>query len=432
MNKEIYRLAIPNIITNITIPLLGMVDLAMLGHLSNPVYLGAVSVGSMIFNILYWGMNFIRMSTTGFTSQAYGKNNAKEIAINLFRPVFIGVIIGLMLILLKDITSYVSFKLLSADAETEKFAALYFNIRIWAAPASLALYGFYGWFIGMQNSKYPLIIAVSINVINIVFSYFFIYKLGLNSNGAAYGTLLAQYSGIIIAIILIARKYKNYLHYKFVKLSLKANGIVKLFRVNIDIFIRTLGIMLVFTFFTGSSANKSTLILDTNTILFQFYIFFTYFIDGFAYATESLSGKFFGQRNKAKLLLLLKNIFTLSFTVSIVFTIIYIFAGKYIVLLMTENKEIINTANKYLIWSGLLPLLSFSAFIWDGVYVGLTASKHMRNTMLASSLLIFFPTYYIFENSLGNNALWLALIMFLFSRGAFQTFIFFKKIINRF
>ena len=428
MNKEIYRLAVPNIITNITIPILGMVDLSLLGHLDSPVYLGAVSIGAMIFNILYWGMNFIRMSTTGFTSQAYGEGDTEKIAVNLFRPLIIAFSIGFVLILLKDITQTVSFNLLQSEAETEKLAASYFNIRIWAAPASLSLYGFYGWFIGMQNSRYPFFIAIFINIVNIALSYFFIYHLNMKSDGAALGTVAAQYSGVLLSMLLLFKKYRKYLNINFFNKSFNKKDIVGLFKVNTNIFIRTLGIMLVFTFFTASSANKSTLILDTNTVLFQFYIFFTYFIDGFAYATEALSGKYKGKKDYKNFMLVIKKIFFISFVVSVLFSVIYVFFGDFIIQIMTGNKQILELSQKYIFWVYILPVLSFAAFIWDGVFVGTTMSKEMRNTMLASSLLVFFPVYYLFEPTMGNNALWLALILFLTSRGVFQTFVFLRKI----
>ena len=421
MNKEILKLAIPNIVTNITIPLLGLVDIALLGHLTSPVYLAAVALGSMIFNILYWGMNFIRMSTTGFTSQAYGAKNDEEIAFNLNRSVIVGTAIGLVLISLQLVINNISFSLLSAEAETEKFASSYFLIRIWAAPASLALYGFYGWFIGMQNSKYPLIIAVSINVINIIISYILIYHYNMNSDGAAIGTVIAQYSGVLISVILLQAKYRKYLKLSYVLSSFKKSAFAELFKVNANIFIRTLGIMLVMTFFTSVSANKGTLVLDANTVLFQFFIFFSYYIDGFAYATESLTGKYKGRGDKENLIKVLKKIFLWSFYSSIVFSIVYFLFGEIILHILTSQQAIIDYANKYIFWLWILPIISFAAFIWDGVFVGITASKEMRNSMLIASLLIFFPTYYLLEKTMANHALWLAMLLFLFSRGVIQT-----------
>ena len=426
MNKEILRLAIPNIVTNITIPLLGIVDLALLGHLDSHIYLGAVSIGAMIFNILYWGMNFIRMSTTGFTAQAFGAKSNTKIASNLVLPVLIGVVIGFILIFLQYPIDRLSFYLLNAEKETEIFASSYFLIRIWAAPATLALYGFYGWLIGMQNAKYPMIIAVAVNLINVLLSYIFIYKLGMNSDGAALGTVIAQYAGVVIALILIGYKYRSYFKAYQFKLKFDRVELSKYVSVNINIFIRTLGIMAVFTFFTGLSANSGTLVLDANTILFQFYIFFSYFIDGFAYATEAMTGKYLGEKNKSKLIKSLKIIFKWGLIVSVVFTLIYFFFGEQIIRMMSSQKDIIELSEKYLFWTWLLPILSFASFIWDGVFVGMTASKEMRNTMLFSSLLVFFPSFYFLTDTIGNHALWVALLLFLLSRGLTQTLIFGK------
>jgi MATE family multidrug resistance protein len=320
--------------------------------------------------------------------------------------------------------------LLDAEKETELFASSYFAIRIWAAPATLALYGFYGWFIGVQNARYPMIIAVAINILNVVLSYIFIYIFNMNSDGAALGTVLAQYFGLFLAIIFILSKYKNY--FKGFKLKFNKFELLKYTSVNINIFIRTLGIMAVFTFFTGLSANKGTLVLDTNTILFQFYIFFSYFIDGFAYATEALAGKYLGEKNKTQLIKSLKLIFKYGFIISTVFSLIYMVLGVEIIKLMTSQEEIINLSQEYLFWSWILPLLSFASFIWDGAFVGMTASKEMRNTMLFSSVLVFFPSYYLLQNTFGNHALWIALILFLFSRGLSQTLIFGKILKSKF
>jgi len=427
MRKEIFRLTIPNIITNITIPLLGIVDLALLGHLNSHVYLGAVSIGAMIFNILYWGMNFLRMSTTGFTAQAFGRKDNSKIASNLISPVMIGVSIGILLIFLQYPIDKLSFYLLDAEKQTEQFASSYFAIRIWAAPATLALYGFYGWFIGVQNAKYPMIVAVSINIVNVALSYFFIYNLEMNSDGAAIGTVIAQYFGLLLSLVFVYVKYKNYFKNYKLKIKINKSEFSRYFAVNANIFIRTLGIMAVFTFFTGSSANRGTLVLDANTILFQFYIFFSYFVDGFAYAAEALTGRYFGKKNKAKLVKAIKEIFKYSFLISIIFTLVYLFLGKEIIKLMSSQAEVIALAEKYLFWTWLLPILSFASFIWDGAFVGMTASKEMRNTMLFSSVLVFFPAFYLLQNYMENNALWLALILFLT-----QTLIFGKILHKKF
>ena len=432
MRKEIFRLTIPNIITNITIPLLGIVDLALLGHLNSHVYLGAVSIGAMIFNILYWGMNFLRMSTTGFTAQAFGRKDNSKIASNLISPVMIGVSIGILLIFLQYPIDKLSFYLLDAEKQTEQFASSYFAIRIWAAPATLALYGFYGWFIGVQNAKYPMIVAVSINIVNVALSYFFIYNLEMNSDGAAIGTVIAQYFGLLLSLVFVYVKYKNYFKNYKLKIKINKSEFSRYFAVNANIFIRTLGIMAVFTFFTGSSANRGTLVLDANTILFQFYIFFSYFVDGFAYAAEALTGRYFGKKNKAKLVKAIKEIFKYSFLISIIFTLVYLFLGKEIIKLMSSQAEVIALAEKYLFWTWLLPILSFASFIWDGAFVGMTASKEMRNTMLFSSVLVFFPAFYLLQNYMENNALWLALILFLLSRGLTQTLIFGKILHKKF
>ena len=414
-------MALPNIITNITIPLLGIIDFSLLGHLPSPVYLAAVSLGAMLFNILYWGVNFIRMSTVGFTAQAYGAGDDKAVSQNIFRPLMIALSIGVLFILLQSPIAKIGFYFLNGDALTEHLAAQYFYIRIWAAPASLSLYALYGWLIGIGNARYPMFIAITINVVNVLADYVLIYKFGLKSEGAAWGTLVAQYSGLSLGILLILKSYRRYWKIISLKGLLRWDDIRHLFKVNIDIFVRTLVMMLVFTAFTYFSTEKGISVLDANTLLFQFYIFFTYFMDGFAFAAESLTGQYVGARNKDSFHRFLKILFFYTGMVAVAFAVVYLIGGQYIVRLMTTQEAVLNVAYRFLPWVWLLPVLSFSAFVWDGVYVGMIASKQMRNVVLVSGLLVFFPLYLFLEPLLGNHALWMALLGFLTMRSVLQT-----------
>ncbi len=421
MNKEIFRLAIPNIISNITVPLLGMADLAILGHLDSEKYLGAIALGGTIFNVIYWSFGFLRMGTSGFVSQAYGKKDNLQISAVLSHSVLIALLGGLVLIMLQYPIQKISFYLLTGSDEVKNLAMQYFYIRIFAAPATLSLYALNGWFTGMQDAKTPMFLAIVVNILNIAFNFFFVYGLDLKSDGVAWGTLLAQYGGLFLGAWFIIKKYP--LHIKNILLPFKVNIelMKKLFKVNKDIFIRTLVLITVISFFTIKSAAVSDRILAVNTILLQYLLLFSFIMDGFAYAAEALAGKYYGAKNAQLLSKMIRYVFLWGAGMSFVFTILYLFFNDKILLLLTNNSLIIEKAQAYLFWVSLIPLTGFAGFLWDGIYIGTTASKLMRNTMLISALVFYFPVYYLFVNELDNHALWLAMIVFLAARGISQT-----------
>lgn len=421
MNKKILNLAVPNIVSNITIPLLGLVDLAIMGHLESEIYIGAIALGGMIFNFLYWGFGFLRMGTTGFTAQAFGSRNLSRVAEIFIQSLVIGILGGIAILILQFPIEWISFKIIDASAAVELEASRYFYIRIWAAPATIGLYAFYGWFIGMQNTKAPMVIAILINVFNVVLNLYFVYELGMKADGVALGTLISQYLGLITAIIIFKRFYKRFFKYISIQALKKFEDIKQFFRVNFDIFLRTLLLLFVFSFFTTQSANTSDEILAINTLLLQFLFIFSYFIDGFAHAAEALIGKYVGNNNKEQFKAAIKTIFVWGFGLSIPFSIIYFAFGKNLLFLLTNQLNIIEASSPYLIWVGILPFLSFAAFIWDGVFVGATASKAMRNSMLIASLIVFLPSFYISRIYLDNHGLWLAMNLFMLFRGLLLT-----------
>lgn len=420
MNKKILRLAVPNVISNITVPLLGLIDLAMMGHLPSEKYIGAIALGTMIFNFIYIAFGFLRMGTSGFTAQAIGRRNFTESISWLSRAVLVGAIAGFSLILLQIPIEWAAFKLIEGSAETERLAAEYFRIRIWAAPATIGLYGITGWFIGMQNTKIPMVLAILINLINLGANLLFVFVFDMKSNGVALGTVVAQYIGLAFSIFLLRKYYGRLFNYFNRQAVFKISELVKFAKVNADILIRTLCLVGVITYFTSASAKMGNEILAANTLLLQFQMFFSFLIDGFAYAAEALSGKYLGAKNRTNLLKSVKYSFAWSFFLSVLFTLIYFAFAKNILMLLTNNEEIIETAMIYALWVTAIPLASFAAFIWDGIYVGLTAAKQMRNAMLLS-ILTFFPVWFIFKSDFQNHALWAAMLLFMASRGIFQT-----------
>ena len=412
MNKKILNLAIPNIISNITIPLLGMVDLAILGHLGNETYIAAIALGGMIFNFIYWNFSFLRMSTSGFTAQAYGTENNRGIMQILVRGITIALVAALLLILLQRPIAWFSRSIIDSGTETMNFALDYFFVRIWAVPATLMLYVTNGWFIGMQNAKTPMYVALVSNVANILFSCLFALVLNMGIQGVALGTVVAQYCGLLLSIVLFLKDYRPLLAAVEIRQSLVIDEMKNFFKVNIDIFLRNLCVIAVFTFIPYVSASMGDRILAVNTLLLQLFMLFSYIMDGFAYAGEALTGRFIGAKNHSSLQKAIKYLLIWSAILAFSFTFLFFAAGDKILYILTDNASIIKDAMKYIHWTILVPIAGFAAFLFDGVYIGATASKAMRNIVVLATIL-FFAIYYLFETKLGNNGLWIALLLFL-------------------
>ncbi len=417
VNKQILRLAVPNILSNISVPLLSSVDTAVVGHLDKISYLGAVAVGSMIFNFLYWAFGFLRMGTTGKTAQAFGKRDNHETTLILARALSLAILISIILILFQEVIAGLSFSLINSSSEVELYGRSYFDIRIYAAPATLSLFAIQGWFLGMQNARYPLFLALFTNIANIFFNLLLIYEFDMNSDGVALGTVIAQYLGVLFALFLLLKKYRP----SFIKISFEQifqlNTISEFLSLNFDIFIRTLALIFCFSFFTIVSAGFGDNTLAANTILLQFWMLLSYAVDGFAFASESLVGKSIGRRDSKGL----KEVITYSFRWGIgfgfTFSLIYFFFGEHLISLFTDNKSVLLIVLIYLPWTWVAPVINSFCFIWDGIYIGALATKAMRNSMLVSTIIFFLPVYYIFRPVIGNHALWLAMIIFMSVRG---------------
>lgn len=424
MNRKILQLAIPNIISNVTIPLLGLVDMALMGHLDSEVYIGAVSLGTVIFNFIYWGFSFLRMSTSGFTAQSYGEGNQAESFNILARSLMISTLISALIIILQVPIEWISFAAIGGSPEVESLAREYFSVRIWAAPATLGLYALNGWFLGMQNARYVMITSILANVFNLIFSFFFVYFMHMNSAGVAWGTVIAQYAGIITGLILLRKKYKQLFSNYQKSAVLNLTAMKNFFKVNSDIFIRTFCVIFVFTFFTSKSASINDHILAVNSILIQFLLLFSFFIDGFAFAGEAMAGKYMGEKRKDLFHELTRRLFVWGVGLAAVFSLFFLVGNKFIIGLLTNQEGLYETASRFIVWVILTPLITVSSFVWDGIYIGVTASKEMRNSMLAATLLLFAPSFYFLQGVLGNHALWLAMMLFMAGRGIFQTLLY--------
>lgn len=419
MNRKILQLAIPSIVSNITVPLLGLVDVAIVGHLGSASYIGAIAVGGMLFNMIYWIFGFLRMGTSGMTAQAYGKRDLTEVVRTLLRAVGVGLLISLGLWILQSPILRGAFVLIDATEEVKRWASLYFNICIWGAPAVLGLYGFAGWFVGMQNSRFPMFIAITQNIVNIAASLCFVFVLGMKVEGVALGTLIAQYAGLFMAFALWLKYYGRLKAYIDWDGLWGGEAMRRFFSVNSDIFFRTLCLVAVTTFFTSTGARQGDVILAVNTLLMQLFTLFSYIMDGFAYAGEALAGRFIGAKNDVGLRRCIRLLFLWGIGLSLSFTILYASLGRDLLGLLTNDTSVIKASGDYFYWVLAIPLCGFSAFLWDGIFIGATATRQMLYSMLVASA-TFFIIYYLFYQSMGNHALWMAFLGYLSLRGGMQ------------
>ena len=431
MNKRILGLALPNIVTNITVPLLGMVDMAIVGHLSGD-HIGAIAIGTQIFNLIYWNFGFLRMGTSGITAQAFGAERWDETVKILIRACTIALTIALLIIALQwPIAKAVPY-IFESSSHVMQLALTYFFVRIWAAPATLGLYAIKGWFIGMQDSKTPMWIAIALNCVNILLSLLFVIVLHWDIFGVALGTVLANYTGLALGIVFLRRKLRSSLStlhssLSTIKDALHWKDMKRFFKVNGDIFLRTLCLSGVFTFITAASSHISDQILAVDALLLQFFTLFSYIMDGFAYAGESLVGRHIGARQQRHLKLAVRLLILWGLALTVVFTGLYAAFGNQFLHIFTDQQDVIAAANDYMTWVLVIPVCGFAAFLFDGIFIGATATRTMLGAMLIATA-AFFAVYYGAKNMVGgnldehlwNNILWTAFMVFLTLRGLLQ------------
>lgn len=420
MNKRILGLAVPSIISNITVPLLGLVDVSIVGHLGSATYIGAIAVGGMLFSMIYWIFGFLRMGTSGLTAQAYGRRDLAEVILLFVRSVGIAFGLALLLILLQYPILKVAFTLIDATPAIKELASLYFRICIWGAPAVLGLYSFAGWFVGMQNSRFPMYIAITQNVVNIAASLFFVFVWNRGVAGVAMGTLVAQYAGLLMASLLWYGYYRRLWQKLNWQMLTDYETMRSFFILNRDIFFRTLCLVAVTTYFTSRGAEQGDIILAVNTLMMQLFTLYSYIMDGFAYAGEALTGRYVGAHNQADLRRMIRTLFAWGVGLALAFTLLYGIGGSSFLGLLTNEQEVLNASSDYFYWVLAIPLAGMAAFLWDGIYIGATASRQMLYSMLVASV-SFFILQRIFQQQMGNHALWMAFIAYLFLRGLVQT-----------
>ncbi len=415
-DREVWRIAAPMILSNVSAPLLGMVDTGVTGHLDSPTYLGAVPIGSTIMGFLYSGVNFLRMGTTGITAQRFGANDNDGLRAALGQAIIVALLIATGLILLQVPIGSMALPLLGAEGDVENYAHQYFSIRIWSAPGTLVNYVLMGWFLGLQNARVPLLIFLTINLTNVVLDLIFVIGLGMTVDGVALASVIAEYSGLLVGLgFAVSALRKREGHWPFPRLF-RIGAYAAFFSVNAHLLIRTLALMFTFAFVTAQGARLGPLFLAANAVLMNLQTLTAFALDGFAHAAEALVGKAVGEKRHEALEQAVRLALKWSLIFAAGFCLFYILIGPFLIRMLTDLEGVRETAMRYLPWLVLSPLVSVWSFLYDGVYVGATRAREMRDIMVFSAVAVFLPAWYLLQG-FGNHGLWLAFTLFMASRG---------------
>lgn len=404
------------ILSNISVPLLGMVDTGVTGHLESPAYLGAVAIGSMVFSFLYTGVNFLRMGTTGIAAQHFGADDNDGLRVSLGQALIVAFGIALALLLLQWPIGQLAMQLVGAETRIEQHAYEYFFIRIWSAPGTLANMVLIGWFIGLQNARVPLFIFLTVNLSNIFLDLLFVIVLGMKVDGVALASVIAEYSGLVLGLYFAAKEIRQRGGRWPVAKLVKIKEYAAFFTVNANLFLRTMALMFAIAFVTAQGARMGEIVLAANAIMLNFQNLTAFGLDGFAHAAEALVGKAVGEKNRESLQSAVRLCLKWSLYFAVGFSICYAVGGPFLIAILTDLPEIRDAANRYLPWMIISPLIAVWSFLYDGVYVGATRAREMRNIMLVSTFAVFLPVWYLLQ-PWGNHGLWLAFMVFLASRG---------------
>ena len=442
VNRDILRLAVLSILANITIPLVGIVDTAIVGHLGDAAVIGGIAIGTMLFDLLYWNFGFLRIGTSGLTAQAYGKGQRDKVQGTkddvrctkvpaecrkiLMQSMSLVLMATLFVWAIQWFFVTAVLAIVPCSEEAASVAREYFFIRIWAAPATLSLFTMKGWFIGMQDTKSPMAVDILVNVVNMGASYGLAVYTPLGIAGVAWGTLYAQYSGLILAALIMAFKYGIvHIGLREMREAMKGPGVKRMLSLNRDLFIRSLCFMVVYVGFTSLASRYGDTELAVSSILMKFFMFFSFFVDGFAYAGEAMVGKEFGQRTKdngqwTKVNSVVRSLFHWAIGVGVVFTVLYAVFGNAFIAMMTSDNEVLEASKQYIGWLIAMPIVSALAFMWDGVYVGATAGKQIRNAMIWAAV-GFVVAYVATFGWAGAQALYIAYFAHLIARVVYLT-----------
>ncbi|MBQ8656700.1 MAG: MATE family efflux transporter [Prevotella sp.] len=445
MNRQILRIALPAIVTNITVPLLGLVDTAIVGHMGDAAYIGAIAVGSMIFNLVYWVFGFLRMGTSGLTAQAYGRGDFAEARALLRRSVLVAVVVSAVLLVLQWPLCELMLELIGPTADVRPLAATYFYIVVWGAPASLGLFALTGWYIGMQDTRTPMMVSILQNVVNILASLLLVYGLDMKVEGVALGTVIAQYAGVVMAGVKVegggwkavlveggrwrvkGEMFKRLMYSPstfHLPLSTRKTfhlppSTLKTYR---DIFLRTLFLVAVNLYFTRAGARQGATILAVNTLLMQLYLLFSYVMDGFAYAGEALGGRYWGAQDMPAYRAVVRRLFGWGAAMTLLFTAVYVLGGMPFLHLLTDEPSVVEASRDYVWWAYLIPVAGVAAFIWEGIFIGTTQTRGMLISSFIAAVVFFVGTFML-TKTMENHGLWLSMLLYLLTRGVVQTII---------
>ena len=420
MNGRILRLAVPSILANVTVPLVGMVDIGVSGRLGNVAAIGAIAVGSMLFDLLYWNFGFLRVGTGGLTAQAYGRRDLRGAMRYFVQGEATALLSAVVLIALQWIFVETAFLLIDCSGEVRYLARRYFFIRSWAALATLSLFVFKGWFIGMQNTVFPMIVDMTVNVLNLVMSIFLGLYTPLGFAGIALGTVIAQYTGLLLASVLMAFRYGNAFKHVDVRNDIRLKYMKSFYVLNANLFLRSLCFMLIYCGFTSIAARYGDVQLAVSTIIMKLLMLYSYILDGFAYAGEALAGRFIGARDRASLRKAVRLLFTWTAALAAVSTVAYGAGGRWMVGAMTTEAVVIEASGPYMIWLVIMPAFSCLAFMWDGIFIGATAARAIRNGMIWACV-SFYACYFALKGAMGVQALYMAYFAHLIARDVYMT-----------
>lgn len=419
MNREIFKIALPAIVANVTIPLLGLLDTAIAGHLGAAAYLGAISVGTMMFNLIYWNFGFLRMGTSGLTAQAYGEGSRHNQARVLHQSVMLALLISVGILLLQTPLQQLTLLAIGPSETVRQLALQFYDICIWGAPPLLVMMSIKGWMLGMQDSYGAMMISILVNVLNIIVCLIAVYGFGMGFKGIAVGTVTAEWLGLFYSGWLLQRRHgwlKSHLDWH---MALSREDYSRFFKVNGDIFVRSALMMVVMLFFMAVGARSGDLLLAVNALIMQLFTLYSYFLDGIAFAGEAIVGKYSGSGDDRHVDSSVHHLFLWAAVLTVIFTLIYAFPHD-VFALLTDNADVVRTAMDYRLWCALIPVAGMAAFVWDGVFIGLTRTRGMLMAVVVA-FMTFFAVFYLVPSSWGNNRLWLAYIVFLAMRGAVQT-----------
>ena len=415
-NRSVLTIAVPIMLSNVTEPLIGVVNTAVIGQLPDAYYIGAIAVGALIFSFLFWGFGFLRLSTGGLSSQAVGAGDAVELTAVLWRALTIAAVTGVCLIALSPLIENIAFGLIGGSPEVRAQGEIYFRYRIWSAPFALTNFCILGWFIGQGRAFIAFVVQIFLNLVNMGLGALFVLSLGMTVDGVGLSALIAEMSAVLLGGLLIWRSLQKmerratwsqvWQHEKITR-TLGANG---------DIMIRTLCLVFAFAWFTSRGARAGDVIIAANAVLLNFFQVAAYLIDGFAYASEALVGQSIGAKNRQRFRQAIRLTTLWALVVGGFCSAVIWFAGPWLIDLMTINPEVRETARHYLFWVSLTPLLGTICFQFDGIFTGAMATREMRN-MMVLSLLIYLASWWVLERNFGNHGLWAALCVFFIARG---------------